>query len=383
MYDKSPGDTVAYHRSMLADRVRTEALERAIAAQVKPGDVVLDLGCGSGVLACFACRAGAQRVYAIEMDEIIGLAQSLCRNNGFADRVVFLEGLSTEVWLPEPVDVIVTETIGNIGLEEGIIGWVLDARRRFLKPGGVIIPKAIELFAAAVELPLVDQDIRDWERFPYGLDFSAGRDLAANNLHWVEVTAADCLSQSVRLTRVDLPAASSDRAEGAGMLAIERPGVCHGLAVWFGADLTETISLTNAPPLQTPSWRHGFFPLAAPIHVEVGDRLVLTLEAVGNGALWRWRINPLRANGATSPGTEQSTFHGQLHSLQSLRRGAPSYRPRLKDRGKIDRFILNQMDGTTKVADIAQQVATHFHEQFQEVTEAKQRVARLSRKYAE
>lgn len=142
---------------MLSDRVRTCASERAIAQTVQSGDAVLDLGSGSGIL---ACRAGARRVYAIESGNVIGLARAVCRDNGFADRMVFLEGLSTAVELLELVDVLGTETIGNLGFEEGIIGWVLDVRRRFLKPGGALVPQFIELFVAPVELPVVNVTIR-------------------------------------------------------------------------------------------------------------------------------------------------------------------------------------------------------------------------------
>lgn len=153
MYDQSALRTLDYHRSMLADRERTRRLEQAIRETVKAGDVVLDLGCGSGILSCFACRAGARRVYAIEAAPVMVLAQQVCRANGVADRVVFTNAMSIQAALAEPVDVLVTETIGNIGLDEGILGWVLDARSRFLKPGGIVIPHALELLVSPVELP--------------------------------------------------------------------------------------------------------------------------------------------------------------------------------------------------------------------------------------
>ena len=70
---------------------------RAILKAVEPGDVVLDIGSGTGVLAYFACMAGAKRVFAVEQDPLVGLAQAISKQNGFDDRVVFLYGQPTAI----------------------------------------------------------------------------------------------------------------------------------------------------------------------------------------------------------------------------------------------------------------------------------------------
>src|SRR5688572_16780638 len=113
---------------------------RAISEVVKAGSVVLDLGAGTGVLGFLACQAGASRVYSIEVDPIISLTRDLCKANGFEDRMHFIRGLSTTVELPEKVDVVVCDQIGAIGYEAGILEYLADARLRFLKPGGTLIP---------------------------------------------------------------------------------------------------------------------------------------------------------------------------------------------------------------------------------------------------
>ena len=80
------------HRTMIRDRVRTEAFRRAIDAVVRPGDTVLDVGAGSGILSLFAAQAGAARVYAVEQTTIAVLAQQLAAANGFADIVQVIQG---------------------------------------------------------------------------------------------------------------------------------------------------------------------------------------------------------------------------------------------------------------------------------------------------
>src|SRR5262245_14768649 len=92
------------HRHYLADQVRTAAFRQAIEEIVKPGDVVIDMGAGTGILGLLACQAGARRVYSIDSGGVIELARKLCHANGFGDRVIFVKGLSTRVELPEKVD---------------------------------------------------------------------------------------------------------------------------------------------------------------------------------------------------------------------------------------------------------------------------------------
>jgi protein arginine N-methyltransferase 1 len=99
----------------LTDEVRLSAYQRPINATVRPGDVVLDLGSGTGILGLFACRAGAAYVDSIEVGSIIGLAREICRVNGFLDRVTYMRGLSTELELSRKVDVVVADEIGNLG----------------------------------------------------------------------------------------------------------------------------------------------------------------------------------------------------------------------------------------------------------------------------
>src|SRR5262245_56271912 len=90
----------------LADRERLASFERAIMSAVKPGDVVVDLGAGIGLLSLLACRAGARKVYAIEPDEVGELAQRLFVVNGVADRVELIRKPSWYVTLPEVADVV-------------------------------------------------------------------------------------------------------------------------------------------------------------------------------------------------------------------------------------------------------------------------------------
>lgn len=93
-------EQVGMHFRMLSDQVRMQAFERAISETVKPGDIVCDVGTGSGILAMLACRAGAKKVYAIDRSPFIKTAAQLCDANGFGDRVTFLKTDARAVNLP-------------------------------------------------------------------------------------------------------------------------------------------------------------------------------------------------------------------------------------------------------------------------------------------
>ena len=138
------------HRTMICDRVRTGAFRRAIESVVRPGDIVLDVGVGSGILSVFAARAGAARVYAVERTSAAVLARELAAANGVAEVVRVIHGDVTDVELPERVDVIVSEWLGGFGIDEGMLVPVIVARDRWLKPGGVMIPRLVMAWAALV-----------------------------------------------------------------------------------------------------------------------------------------------------------------------------------------------------------------------------------------
>src|SRR5690242_14801171 len=117
---------------MLRDSDRVEAYRRAIDAVVRPGDVVVDIGAGTGLLSVFAARAGARHVYAIECAAIVEAAKVLVARH---PQIEVIAGRAEQVTLSERADVILTETLGNYLLEEDIEPLMLSARARLAKPG--------------------------------------------------------------------------------------------------------------------------------------------------------------------------------------------------------------------------------------------------------
>lgn len=113
----------------------------------------MDIGSGTGVWAIAAAKLGASRVVAIERDKIlIPIIEKLAIKNGVGDRLEAVEGDSREVKVSGKFDVIISETVGNHAFDEGIVPIIIDAKKRFLKKSGFVVPEALALVAAPAHI---------------------------------------------------------------------------------------------------------------------------------------------------------------------------------------------------------------------------------------
>ncbi len=151
-----------------------------------------------------ACRAGARRVYAIEESGIAGLARQIARVNGFEDRITSVRGNSRLVTLPERADVVVCDQIGGFGLEAGIFELAKDVRQRFLRPGGTMVPSAVELVVAPVEHPGLYGRLRFWKGRPADFDWTPAVEVAANTGYPARLRPEHLLSAPVSAATLDL-----------------------------------------------------------------------------------------------------------------------------------------------------------------------------------
>jgi precorrin-6B methylase 2 len=358
----SSGEVLEWHASLLADSVRTERYRQAIDATVKHGDVVIDLGCGTGILTLFACRAGARRVYAIEAGEVIELARRLSAVNGFEDQVRFVPEVSTRAQLPERTDVLVTETLGNFGLGERMLGSVIDARRRFLKKGGTIVPTRVDLKVSPVECPAAYESFDVWRNGLYGIDLSLARSHAVNNVYAWRFEPAHLLAEPLTLSRIELSRADEVDVLGRLSFNVRRAGVVHGIAGWFQAELAPGLYLSNSPPNVAPNWAHAFFPLERSLRVGQGDRVAVALRSLNEGTVWRWQVDVTHQSTGELVRFDQSTPRGYLLSERDLAMARPGYAPRLSRFGEAVLFVLSATDGSRSIGAIADEVARRYRD---------------------
>jgi protein arginine N-methyltransferase 1 len=367
--------------SMIADRVRTEAYASALRRTVEPGTIVVDIGTGAGLLAFLACLCGAKQVYAIEPDDAIEVAREVAAANGFTDRIEFIQEASTRVTLPEQADVVVSDLRGVLPLFQHHIPSIVDARRRFLKPDGTLIPRRDVMWVAVATAPeLYEPHVAPWERNDYGLDMRAGRRIETNAWRKCRASPQHVLLEPQRWATLDF--ATIDQADISGELvwSASRAGTAHGLILWFDTDLAHGIGFSNAPGAPEAIYGQAFFPWSSPVMLAIGDTVSVSLQAtlVGEDYVWRWDTRIL-----DKASFRQSTFFGVPLSPAKLAKRSADYAPSLNEDGRLDRLILESLDAHTPLARIADRALAAFPSRLANWQEALARVSDLSARYSQ
>ncbi len=276
-------DDPGVHRLMISDHARTDAYRMALEGLVEPGMRVLDIGTGTGILAMFAARAGAE-VWAIDESAIIGIARELARANHLESRIHFIRDRAESIELPVQVDLLVSEWMGFFGLAECMFRSVIAARDVHLAPGGMMLPSDLRLYLAPVEDSQlhVERGTGLWERPVYGLDYSPLIDHELNNLitSAVDLPVSSLLAEGEVLLDLDLGRAEVDDFfyESEVGFTIERSGTLHGFGGWFEVGMGGICDLSAAPEALQTHWRQSFFPIRSQA-VEAGDELRVEMRA--------------------------------------------------------------------------------------------------------
>jgi len=274
-----------HHRLMLADAERMACYERAVTARVRPGLRVLDLGTGTGILALWAARAGAE-VVAVEPHDVIRVAESVARANGLDGRIRFVQADARTLPAEPPFDLLITECMGNFFVTDEMQPVLRDARR-LLVPGGDTLPRAISLHLAAATLPAW-REVTFWEEPVGGFDFRAALPFASQASYVVRCEPellATSPATLVTFALLDAPDSFTFEAR----LAVTAARTLHALVGWFEADLGAGVTLSTAPGVIT-HWGQMAFPLPA-TPVVPGDTVDVRLELSMDAQLksrFRW-----------------------------------------------------------------------------------------------
>ena len=292
------------HIAMLDDRRRVESYLAAVRAVVRPGSVVVDLGTGTGLLATAAAQAGASRVYAIEATGIGAAAEAVFRANGYGDRITLISAVSTDVELPERADVLVSELIGKDILNEDIVRYVADARRRLLKPGARLVPSRLRVLALPVAVPeerlrrvtFTPDALETW-RSRYGIDFGALRKAAPSSFSFLvnpERLAGRVLGAPVLVFDADLASPDAYVRHVDGAFDATASGRINGVLICFDAEVGPGIRLSTHPDRvgRDNHWRHRVWMLPEPVMLESGRRYHLSYSDQSPGRpdgarMWR------------------------------------------------------------------------------------------------
>ena len=371
--------------SMIADSLRLQAYNKAIATGVHTGDSVLEIGCGPGVFALLACHAGARRIYAVDLEEIVHFARELAVANGFADRIEFIQTDSRKLQLPERVDVIISDIRGSLPLFGHAIASLEDARQRLLAPGGRLIPQRDTLKAAIIEAgDFYSKLVSPWVESTASLDLSPSLSLLLNGSYTSHFHTDQLLTEPQTWAVLDYSAGANACPAANLDFSVIRSGTAHGICLWFEAELLEGITYSSGPSSSKTIYGQVFLPWLEAVPVQHGQRICVGLQAnlVGEEYVWRWETNVHGDKNGAERCFRQSTFQGATFTPQALRRRAGDYVPSLSEEGQVDRWLLQAMDGKTSLQQMAQAASARFPAVFPRWEDALHRAAELARRFS-
>uniref|UniRef100_A0A8C1D7W8 Histone-arginine methyltransferase CARM1 n=1 Tax=Cyprinus carpio carpio TaxID=630221 RepID=A0A8C1D7W8_CYPCA len=288
---------LSQQQNMMQDYVRTGTYQRAILQNHTDfkDKVVLDVGCGSGILSFFAVQAGARKVYAVEASTMAQHAEVLVNSNRLSERVVVIPGKVEEVSLPEQVDIIISEPMGYMLFNERMLESYLHAKK-YLKPNGKMFPTIGDVHLA----PFTDEQLY-MEQFTkanfwyqpsfHGVDLSALRGAAVDEYFRQPIVDTFdiriLMAKSVKYTVNFLEAKEEDlyKIEIPFKFHMMHSGLVHGLAFWFDVAFigsVMTVWLSTAPTEPLTHWYQVRCLLQSPLFAKAGDTMSGTAHLIAN-----------------------------------------------------------------------------------------------------
>ncbi len=277
-----------FHQLMLDDQIRMETYKNAIHEAVKPGMVVLDLGTGTGILGLWALQAGATQLYAIDVNAaVIPKAIATFEAGGFSGKYRVFHGLSYDIELPSQVDLIISEIIGNLGDNEDFIPILSDARKRFLKQDGRMLPRSVCSILVPVSATKAHQQVAAKRCRALNTNYSLSELMqrlgvkSPFNLYYDVIIPRTCYLSEPKIAKhflfngSDQPVYATDLA-----YVVTTDGVLTGFKGSFVAELSDSVVLDISGDDITArgtsdSWKHCYLPLQDPLNVKQGDEILL------------------------------------------------------------------------------------------------------------
>lgn len=275
-----------WHIPMMNEPLRNLAYRDAIRALVKPGDLVLEIGAGAGLLSMMAAEAGAKQVVTCEMvDEVAQTAKEIIARNHFADRVKVVSkhssGLTLGEDLPERADVMVSEILANDFVGEGVLPSLNDAMKRLLKPGARIIPShgaimGVLVGGEEIEYRLRIDEVCGFDVSPFA-KLRPWRQTIPNRIDY-DALSADTALAAYDFSKIDTLAP----LDATISIPALKDGLCYGLMQWIAIDLAPGIRYENHPQNVESVWNKVLYAFPEPIMLRAGESLDVRLWQRGD-----------------------------------------------------------------------------------------------------
>ena len=288
--------TFYIHEEMLKDKIRTGSYEKAIMnnKEIFKDKIVLDIGSGTGILAIFACFAGAKHVYAIEFADIADYAKEIIKINNLQNQITIFKKKVEEVELPcDKVDIIISEWMGYFLLYESMLDTVLYARNKWLKKNGILMPDRAKLYLCGLE----DQNykytkINSWENV-FDFDFSFLKGAAISEPLIDVCNKKNVISTVKKIFDIDLYTVKKEDLDFSSGYEIEfiRNDTFNCLVCWFDVIFSKVpnkVTLKTGPFDNPTHWKQTIFYIEDDIKVKKGEKLKGCIAAVKDNHNFRF-----------------------------------------------------------------------------------------------
>lgn len=333
-------DTLSEHRGYLVDSRRVARYSEAISRVINPGDVVVDLGCGFGILGLLCLKAGAGKVWGIDGTNAIDVAVEAMGRAGLADRYTCIAEKTFRAELPEKADVIICDHVGYFGIDYGIIELMHDARQRFLKPGGRVIPERLRLFVAGIRSNGCRDLVDRWDDADVPPEYNWLRTYAVNTKHAVGLRPTEVVTEPVQVGTVELGEPAADSLPFKASLVADEDGVIDGIGGWFECDLGGGVSMTNSPLARNRITRSQIFlGFDQPLQVKAGDVIDVSVRVAHTNSIIAWTVRD------PATGRVQRYNNWASMPISTVDRAGAGQRGRgLTSRGQATRILLDYVD---------------------------------------
>ena len=250
--------------------------------------VVLDVGCGTGILSMFAAKAGAKHVYAVDCSSIINQASQIVERNGFKDQITLIQGKIEEIELPvSKVDIIISEWMGYFLLYESMLDTVIFARDKWLIDNGIIFPDKAVMYICAMEDAQVKQERIDFWDNVYGFDMSPIKDIAYLEPVVDIVDSKSIVSTSTAILNIDILNCTKEELsfQANFQLQAQRNDYVHGFVAYFECAFTQIhkpIGFSTSPYSKYTHWKQTIFYLKDVITICDGETIHGTISCKPN-----------------------------------------------------------------------------------------------------
>ncbi|KAI4835756.1 protein arginine N-methyltransferase 1 [Plasmodium brasilianum] len=243
------------HEDMIKDEIRTRSYYDAIRKNqhLIKDKIVLDVGCGTGILSFFAAKYGAKHVYSIEKSNIIYTALKIRDENNLTDRITLIKGLAEEIELPvDNVDIIISEWMGYCLLYENMLDTVLYCRDKWLKEDGLIFPDKAYMYIAGIEDSLYREEKFDFWKSCYDLNFSSVLPILKEEVVIDYVDKNFIVTDTCCILTLNLKTCSKDHLSFVSPFKLKmiKKDYLHALVIWFDVSFSAChtdISFTTGP----------------------------------------------------------------------------------------------------------------------------------------